>query len=342
MAGIERVCISTNSVCNLKCRYCYFFLEPDALPGPDALTTEEIGTILSRCHEYGAHPDADKPIKINFVGSGEPLLCWSAIRDAIRRLNSVAPEHRLRFYMVTNGLLLRHQTVREMKELGLSPSVSLDGPASLHDATRKKHNGRGSHAEVMRGIEALKTEGVAVAINTTMTREVVANLETYFDFIEEQGFDKLIFGRLVDVPEELAVSTGEFYGALRRIAEIKKERRLDHVEVGNLEAYDRALAGQPDRVCTMFGSTCGSGFHNIIYMQREVYPCGRMFGQQEWVLGRFDEPVENFPRRMWEKIGDSGCGSRCANGAGPAGPDCLIDRRAPGYDAGHRAGFMQW
>jgi molybdenum cofactor biosynthesis enzyme MoaA len=26
MSGIERVCISVNSVCNLKCTYCYFFV----------------------------------------------------------------------------------------------------------------------------------------------------------------------------------------------------------------------------------------------------------------------------------------------------------------------------
>ena len=342
MSGIERVCISTNSVCNLKCKYCYFFLQPDYLPGPDALTADEIGLILRRCHEYGAHPDADKPIKVNFVGSGEPLLCWPAIREAITRLNDEAPEHRLRFYTVTNGLLLRPDTVREMKALRLSPSVSLDGPATLHDATRLKHNGRGSHAEVMRGIATLREAGVTVAINTTLTREVAGNLEAYFDFIEAEGFDKLIFGRLVDVPEEFAVSTAEFYRALRCIAEIKRARGLDHVEVGNLEAYTRAIAGKPDRVCTMFGSTCGSGFHNIIYMQREVYPCGRMFGQPEWVLGRYDEPLERFPHRMWEKVGDQGCGSGCANGAGKAGPDCLIERQAPSYDRGHREAFMEW
>ena len=31
MSGIERVCISVNSVCNLKCTYCYFFLKPVTL-----------------------------------------------------------------------------------------------------------------------------------------------------------------------------------------------------------------------------------------------------------------------------------------------------------------------
>ncbi|MBK7760323.1 MAG: hypothetical protein IPI35_28725 [Deltaproteobacteria bacterium] len=74
-----------------------------------------------------------------------------------------------------------------MKALRLSPSVSLDGPATLHDATRLKHNGRGSHAEVMRGIATLREAGVTVAINTTLTREVASNLEAYFDFIEAGG-----------------------------------------------------------------------------------------------------------------------------------------------------------
>lgn len=277
------------------------------------------------------------------MGSGEPLLCWTAIRTAIEALNASEPDHRLRFYMVTNGLLLTAKTVREMKVLKLSPSVSLDGPARLHDATRQSHNGRGSHAHVMRGVDELRAGGVAVAINTTLGREVVDNLDEYFDFIEEKGFDKIIFGRLVDVPPEHHVSTADFYRALRRIAEIKEERRLDHLEIGNLEAYERALAGKADRVCTMFGSTCGSGYHNIIYMQREVYPCGRMFGQERWVLGKFDEPVHRFPERMAEIVGAAGCGAGCSTKEeGRAGADCLIEREKPDYSARSRSEFVDW
>ncbi len=343
MSGIERVCISVNSVCNLKCSYCYFFLKPDHLPGPDSLTADEIGVILCQCQRYSARPEADKRIKINFVGSGEPLISWPAIRTAIEELNAEVPDHRLRFYTVTNGLLLKPSIVAEMKALALSPSVSLDGPASLHDRTRLRHNGRGSHAEVMRGIGYLREGGIPVAINSTLGRDLVDNLDAYFDFIEEHRFDKVIFDRLVDVPREHIVTSAEFYAALRRIAEIKAERGLDWLEIGNLEAYKRAVSGKPDRVCTMFGSTCGSGFHNIIYMQREVYPCGRMFGQERWVLGRFDEPLEVFPQRMADIVGGRGCGAGCASqDAGPAGADCLIEREAPDYDPSPRANFVTW
>ena len=170
--SIERVCLSVNSVCNLKCSYCDFFAKPDGLPGPASLTAEEIGTILDTIHRYSLRPEVDKRIKINFVGSGEPLLSWNAIRTAVERLHATTPGHRLRFYMVTNGVLLTDTIIAEMKAVGLSPSVSLDGPASLHDHARVRHNGRGSHADVMRGIARLRAAGVPVAINTTLGRNV--------------------------------------------------------------------------------------------------------------------------------------------------------------------------
>lgn len=339
MSGIERVCLSTNSSCNLACTYCYFHLAPERLPPRAPLSREEIGTILDRIEEYGHRPEVDKPVKVNFVGSGEPLLEWPSIRDAVRDLRQRRPDHGVRFYTVTNGHLLTREVVREMRSIDLFPSVSLDGPEPVHDATRRSRSGRGSHAATMRGIEALRAEGVPVAVNITLTRDVIARLEAVFDFVEEQGFTKLIFGQLVDVPDEQAVSVAEFYGALRRIAEIHSERGLDHVEIGNLEAYRRALAGSPDRVCTMFGSTCGAGFHNVIYMQQDVYPCGRMFGLERWRLGSFDEPLERFPKRMAELVGRS----VAPDVAEPdAGPDCLLEHERSDYDPGLRAGFVRW
>ena len=343
MSGIERVCISVNSVCNLKCTYCYFFIEPGKLPGPKVLSREDLDVILGNVERYGRRPEADKPVKVNFVGSGEPLMEWKSIHAAVAGLRERRPAHAVRFYTVTNGLLLSRKVAQQMREIGLGPSVSLDGPEHIHDATRVRHNGRGSHRAAMKGIEALREEGTTVAVNVTMTRQVVANLEAVFDFIQEQGFEKVIFGRLVDVPEEHEVSTAEFYAALRRVAELKTERGLHQLEVGNLEAYRRALAGAPDRVCTMFGSTCGSGFHNIIYMQRDVYPCGRMVGIDRWKLGRFDEPLERFPERMAEITGGTGCGERFTDAdSDPAGVDCLLEREREDYDPAPRRVFVGW
>ena len=91
----------------------------------------------------------------------------------------------------------------------------------------------------------------------------------------------------------------------------------------------------------MFGSTCGAGSDNIIYMQRDVFPCGRMFGQERWKLGRFDEPLELFPQRMAKKV-RNGCGGCGDLGDGPAEPDCLIEKERPDYDVTPRTQFVEW
>ena len=340
---IERICLSVNSVCNLACTYCYFFAIPEALPGPESLSADEIETILQCAHRYSLRPDVHKRIKINFVGSGEPLLSWAAIRTALLRFQSANPDHRLRFYTVTNGLLLNHRIATEMKEVGLSPSISLDGPRDLHDQHRKKHGGQGSFHHVQRALEVLRSEGFTVAINTVLTRDLLRRLPEFLSFAGENQLQKIIFDRLVDVPaDQNPLTYAEFYRALRHIAEVREAMGLSSLEIGNLEAYRRAVQGQADRVCTMFGSTCGAGLDNLMYMQRDVYPCGRMFHQEHWRLGRFDEPLEHFPGRMKERLAVSRAGAFRAAGEGAAGPDCIIEQERADYDPRAREEFVAW
>lgn len=338
---IERICLSANSECNLGCKYCYFFAIPDALPGPEALTSDEIRTILDNIHRYSLRPECVKRIKVNFVGSGEPMLSWKQIRTAIEGFQADTPEHRLRFYMVTNGTLLNKRVVGELKALNFTPSVSLDGPRELHDRNRIYHRGIGSFDMVMRGIELLREAGFVVAINTVLTHDLINNLEAYFAFVAEKGFQKIIFDRLVDVPEDVpALNYDEFYRALRRIGEMKVALELDDLEIGNLEAYRRAVGGNPDRVCTMFGSTCGAGFNNVIYMQRDVYPCGRMFHLDHWKLGRFDDPLEFFPDRMTGLLQRSRAGAYTDEGS--CGRDCIMEQERPDYESTARQDFIRW
>lgn len=284
---VERICISVNTQCNYACKYCYFFNPDNHIVSEPSLRTDEIMQILSNAFDYHKKYNFEKKIKINFVGSGEPLLNWKVIADAVIAFGKRNPNQtRLRFYTVTNASLLTHRVVEQMKYLGVFPSVSLDGPIDIHNAHRIFHSGKGTFDLTMRGIEILRESGVEIAINTTLNRVLLENLEVYFDFIVEQKFNKVIFDRLVDAPHNIDVITyAEYYDFLETLRIIKEERKMDWLEIGNLEAYRRNLAGIPDQVCTMFGSSCGAGSHFLIYMGRDVYPCGRMFGQINGILG---------------------------------------------------------
>lgn len=338
---VERICISVNAHCNYACRYCYFFGTSNPVSPKSPLDAKEIGLIIERTFKYHEKYNFSKRIKINFVGSGEPLLNWAEISEAISGFwDRHRRQDRIRFYIVTNGSLITPTIAQEMKRLMVNPSVSLDGPKELHDAQRLLPNGKGTFDKTMNGITILQSAGFNVPINTTLTRNLLENIDMYIDFIIQQRFTKIIFDRLVDAPKIIdKISDEETYKFLSTTAELLKEKNLDHLEIGNLEAYQRSISGIPDQVCTMFGSSCGAGTHFLFYADREVYPCGRMLGKSQWLLGNYGEEIDELQKRMYKKIPYRDDCLSC-NASKECIRDCILESNIDNYDCQSRQKFL--
>lgn len=339
---IERICISVNTACNLACDYCYFFHPENRVAKDKALSAAEICGILEEARSYHVRFQFEKKIKVNFVGSGEPLLQWRNIRDGVRMFLDRHPgQQSVRLYTVTNATLVTPTIAAEMKALGIEPSVSVDGPPELHDKHRFDHKGAATFDRVIAGIRILQHAGFNPAINTTLTRDLIENVDAYVAFVKEYGFQKVIFDRLVDTPDTVEATTyAEYYRFLRTIHESFRQAGLENVEIGNLEAYRRNYEGRPDKVCTMFGGSCGAGSNFVIYMGREVYPCGRMFGKDHWKLGSIEEPLELFSERMekhWPERAD--CAS--CDVAKFCVRDCLLEYHTEDYSCDPRKEFLR-
>lgn len=339
---IERICLSPNSICNLKCKYCYFYNPDKELINQKKLTEREIYQILSIIDLYSKRDFVRKKIKLNFVGSGEPLLSWSEIKKSLTKIFSEKKGEKIRFYMVTNGTLITSRIAKEIKDIRIIPSVSIDGPPSINDKNRLTKKGEGSFNLAIKGLEYLHSENFDKIINTTITLDLVNHLEEYFSFVEKNNISKIIFGRLVDVPKTYRnMSYNDFYEILSIIYDFYKKNNLSKkVEIGNFESYKRAIKQNPDRVCTMFGSCCGAGISNIIYLQREVYPCGRMFNNENWKLGDFSEDLDILQKRMESKIPikpnicfHCEVDNKCIN-------DCILDQIRPDYNCEARKKFI--
>ncbi|NQZ57299.1 MAG: radical SAM protein, partial [Lentisphaeraceae bacterium] len=322
--------------------YCYFFNPENHVEKEPALSSEDIGDILKRAYEYHEKYAFAKKIKINFVGSGEPLLNCKEISITVSDFSERFPnQQRLKFYTVTNASLITADIAAEMHQLKIFPSVSLDGPQSLHDEHRIFLGGKGTFEATMKGINILRDAGFDLAINTTLNRRLRDNLDEYFDFIEKEGFNKVIFDRLVDTPTGVeSVSYEEYYKFLIKVGDIRKLRKLDDLEIGNLEAYRRNFAGIPDQVCTMFGGSCGAGTHFLIYMGKDVYPCGRMFGKSQWLLGDSSEAIDLLQARMYKHVPKRvDCASCSVSEA--CVKDCLLEYHTEGYSCEPRQVFLK-
>ncbi len=339
---IERICISVNTKCNLKCKYCYFFNSKNAIEGINELTSDEIFLILENIHFYTKQCNIRKDLKVNFVGSGEPLLSWKSIKQALTKFKLFLND-KIKFYLVTNGTLISDIIADEMIDLGVFPSVSLDGFKEIHDKYRISAKGIGSFAQTMKGIEVLRSKNFTIAINTTVTKDIIMNIQEYFSFLVENNINKVTFDRMVDVNDNIQdVSYDEFYMFLINLLNVRKEMKLDNIiQIGNFESYKKNYSGNIDKVCTMFGSSCGAGTNFLIYILKDVYPCGRMFGKEEWKLGIYSDNIYELQNNMKNKIIKRKDCNTC-NLLKYCYRDCIIDDKDNNYSCLSRQKFLNF
>jgi uncharacterized protein len=160
--SIDQIVLKIASRCNLNCSYCYIYNHEDHtfLDRPRLIPGEVYESILARMKEYcAAHPG--QLMSIGFHG-GEPLLVGvDRFSRLVDRARAVLGEKLAGIAVQTNCTLIDDRWASTLKRLRVGVSVSLDGPASVHDECRVDHAGEGSHADVVRGIKQLQQAGIS-------------------------------------------------------------------------------------------------------------------------------------------------------------------------------------
>lgn len=339
---VERICISVNSRCNLACKYCYFFNPENRIEHDKDLTSNEIFEILIKINEYSIESKVKKKIKVNFVGSGEPLLSWNNIKLALKEFNKITYEN-IKFYTVTNATLITDVIAKELQEYNVFPSISLDGYKEIHDLHRVDYKMQGSFYRTMTGIKILQRNGFDIAINTVASKTLKKNILKFFKFLNKNTISKVIFDRIVDTPHEYTdiLSNDEFYDFLITATNsLAKINLFNKIEIGNIEAYNRNLQGRTDKVCTMFGSTCGAGTNFLIYIGKDIYPCGRMFGKKKWVIGNYSDDIIDVENNMLKKIPYREDCRNCKI-LDICHRDCLLEAETENYSCEKRIAFFK-
>ncbi|MDL4814578.1 FxsB family cyclophane-forming radical SAM/SPASM peptide maturase [Actinomadura opuntiae] len=143
--------------CNLACDYCYVYEGADQSwrTRPRAMPPDVVAATAARLGEH-VREHALSEVTVVLHG-GEPLLAGrAAIAAVIERLRAAVPSGcEVEVCTQTNGVLLTDATLAMLEDHDVGVSVSLDGDREGHDRHRLRADGRGSHAEVMRGLNRL-------------------------------------------------------------------------------------------------------------------------------------------------------------------------------------------
>jgi uncharacterized protein len=152
---LDTILLKVASRCNINCSYCYVYNQGDTswqrMPKHmSAATVELVLTQLSALYE-----DQQQPFAVVLHG-GEPLLLPRDILEALLQgLADRLPPTCSRSIQ-TNGTLIDDDVLELCVRTNTTLSVSIDGPADIHNAFRIAFDGSGTYARAAAGIARIQ------------------------------------------------------------------------------------------------------------------------------------------------------------------------------------------
>lgn len=283
--------IHVTESCNFGCKYCY----GDAPSSGKKMKKETVIKIIDRIYEELTRQD----ITIEFHG-GEPLLVMDVVQAASERIKKLwgkKTDRRCRILLQTNASLINEETIDFFRKYDISVGVSMDGSARTHDRSRTYRDGRGTHADTLRGLRFLKQHNI--------TGGVLAVVEDPRDYIEitsyifSLGYFGFRLNHLVCQGRgELDLSSArergnnfarEFLGLVDYLDAYAREHRDIRLDIWPVNIMLFHLVS-PHRPFMCMRSPCGAGSHGLGFdYSGNVYPCEQLAGFQELSIGNVND-----------------------------------------------------
>ncbi|MGH3548654.1 MAG: FxsB family cyclophane-forming radical SAM/SPASM peptide maturase [Pseudonocardiaceae bacterium] len=264
-SAFRQFVLKIHSRCDLACDHCYVYTMADQRwrARPIVMTRSVVEQTTYRIAE---HVRAHSPTSIDVVlHGGEPLLagpariahCVAGIRAAVGTVAAVD------FTLQTNGVLLDADYHRLFRRLGIRVSVSLDGDRVAQDRHRRRRDGRGSHADVVRALRDLSSgrfrslfSGLLCTID--LRNDPVTTYESLLEFRPPAVDFLLPHGNWLRPPpmrdhgssetpyaEWLIAVFDRWYGATPQETRVRKFDEIIHVALGGRSGVEGIGVNQP-------------------------------------------------------------------------------------------------
>ncbi len=270
--------------CNLRCEYCFYLKKEQQFGrGPHRMSDEILEHMIA-----GYLAGNRRNCTLGWQG-GEPTVMGL---DFFRRAVQLMQKHghdgqQIANGLQTNGTLLDDDWAKFLAEYHFLVGVSVDGPPELHDPHRC-----GSHASVMRGIDALRRHRVEFNILTLVNSlNVKEPLKVYRYLRDELGVNYLQFIECVEPQASFALGGEEWGEFLCTVFDEWYGHDTTRVSVRFFDSVlNKIMTGAPS-MCSMCRE-CGQ--YLVVEHDGGIYPCD-FFVNPELRLGKVGEkPLPQF------------------------------------------------
>jgi uncharacterized protein len=278
-----------SSLCNLKCRYCFYH---DVSENRDVKSTGIMNqTTMDNLILKACEPDQQLTITFAFQG-GEPTLPGlDYFKDFISSVNQNKKASQQIIYTIqTNGTLLDQSWFTFLKQNNFLVGISLDGFKENHDALRIGHNDQLTFDLVMKTIEGLRLHQIEFNILTVLTSQLAKEPEKLYRFYRSHDFRyaQLIpcLPRLKGQSDHFALTPelfASFYKTFYDLWLIDFEKK-DYLSVSLFDNVIPMYKGYKPMQCGMLGY-CSPQF--VIEADGSVYPCD-FYALDEYCCGNIN------------------------------------------------------
>ena len=286
MPNVTMLVKPASGLCNMRCRYCFYYGLPEHNNG--IMSDETLERLVSRIFEYAG----DKPSDVSIAWQGgEPTLAGDEYFEKAvtltKKLNTAG--HRLHYSIQTNGYELSERLADLFAREKFLVGISLDASRELHDVNRVDVHGKGTFDRVQKTVRLLKSKGVDFNILCVVSRAVARNPVKVYNSLTRAGFDFLQFIPCFDDGQSGAYSIdskllGDF---LCRTFDLwfKDLEGGKQISIRDFDNYVMRAGGRLSEICTMRG-VCGCYF--TVEADGSVYPCD-FYVTPEWKMGNLHD-----------------------------------------------------
>jgi uncharacterized protein len=275
-------------ICNLACRYCYYFKHRRDVKVP-LMSVSLLESLINQAARLS-------PAVMFIWHGGEPLMAGKDLFQAIIDIESHRFQRDGTIFqnsIQTNGTLLDEEWCAFFREHQFDVGVSLDGPEDIHNDYRVYPNGEGSFSDVIRGLELLtQTETLSSGVLAVVSHSSLGRAEEIFRFFLDEGVHRFNLLPCIELDSRTkrltpqSIRPAEYAQFMCEIYNLLIQKNDPTIKITDLFNTLVALLGGRPTICKLNGE-CGE--YVTIQPDGTVWPCDNFVGTEGFHLGNLRE-----------------------------------------------------
>jgi uncharacterized protein len=265
-----------SSICNLRCKYC-FYANVSSLREVRSFGKMKVDVAEKMIKNIFVDLEDGDELTLAFQG-GEPTMAGlSYFRTITQLISEQRKRVKVHYALQTNGTIINEKWCAFLKEHDFLVGLSIDGQPLYHDLNRVDSKGRGTFHRVMLTKQLFDAYEIEYNVLTVLTNPLAKEAKKVFRFLKEQHIEYVQFIPCLDDLD--AIQKNEHALTPKRFASFYHQLFacwLEELKSGHyisIKLFDDLMNLFVGRQVTACGILGNCQMQYVIEADGSVYPC---------------------------------------------------------------------